>query len=136
MEEYNLKEKVNLICVEAKSFPDGIEAAFDNLQSALPHCEKRTWYGISRPENGIIIYKAAVTELIEGEADATNFEPFTITEGTYLTVTLTDWMTDSQVIGTTFSKLLKDPRLDQNFPCIEWYKNQKDVICMIRIENN
>jgi len=33
-----------------------------------------------------------------------------------------------------FGRLLKYPEMDMNFPCVEWYKGEKEVMCMIKIK--
>lgn len=135
METFELKEDLKVICNTAKSFPDGIKEAFDTLQATLPDCEKRTWYGLSSPnEKGVIIYKAAVTELHDGEAEKAGYTPFTIVEGEYISETIIDWMKNPQIIGSTFMKLLEDPRIAHDGYCLEWYKNDNEVLCLVRLE--
>ena len=51
----------------AKSFPEGILEAHQTLHALVPYSQNRKYFGISRPENGNIVYKAAAEELIEGE---------------------------------------------------------------------
>ena len=135
MEIIEWKDDLKLICHTAASFPEGIKKAFDILQQNIPNCEKRTWYGVSSlDENGKIIYKAAVNEMEENEANKCNFESFTITTGAYISETVKNWMSDPQEIEAAFKKILADPRMDRSFPCIEWYRGN-DVICMARIVN-
>ena len=135
MEKFEFKEDVEIICNTVTTFPNHIKEAFDTLQESLPNCENRNWYGISRPnEKGVIIYKAAATELEDGEAEQFGYDSFTIKKGTYISETITDWMKQPQVIGETFMKLLEDPRIDKDGYCLEWYKNDDEVICMVGIE--
>ena len=134
MEIHHSTHDVKLLCVTAKSFPAGIKNAFSTLQESLPECEQRIWYGVSYlDENGAIIYKAAVTELVEGESNVSGFESFTVPKGIYLTEKLLNWMEKTQEIGNIFDRLLEDPRLDTSFPCIEHYKGSDEVVCMIKI---
>jgi hypothetical protein len=42
-------------------------------------------------------------------------------------------MKDIPAIGNTFQELLETPGIDPNGYCVEWYINDKDVICMIRL---
>jgi predicted transcriptional regulator YdeE len=134
MEVFELKEDLKVIYNTAKSFPEGIQEAFDRLEAALPDCDKRTWYGMSsRNEEGVIIYKAAITEQHDGEAAKVGFTPFTIIKGTYITETIFDWMQNTQLMGSAFMKLLEDPRIPHDGYCLEWYKNDNEVMCMIRI---
>src|SRR5688500_11845855 len=107
METRSQTEDIHVMCVKAKSFPDGIEEAFRKLETTIPESGDRPFYGLSKPEvNGQIIYKAAVKEGVQGEAKAHGFESFTIPKGIYLTETLKNWMQDPEIIGKTFRKLL------------------------------
>lgn len=135
MEIFELREDLKVIYNTAKSFPDGIQEAFDMLEAAIPDCDKRTWYGMSyRNEAGVIIYKAAVTELQHGEAEKVGYTPFTILKGTYICETITDWMQNTHLIGKAFMNLLEDPRIPHDGYCLEWYQNDNKVMCMIRID--
>ena len=135
MEKYEQKEDVSLICLRATSFPEGIMDAFNKLQDLLPNCSERTWYGISKPnEQGEIIYKAAVTELSDLEAQDTGFESFTVTKGVYLTEEIKNWRENMQMIGETFNKLLQDPQLDMTSSCIERYTAEDAILCMVKLK--
>jgi hypothetical protein len=132
MEKYEWPDDVYLICYQAKTFPAGIQEAFDTLQQAVPGCEKRSWYGISyQNAAGEIVYKAAINKLTPDEQHP--FEDFTVTKGAYLTEEITDWMKNPAQIGEAFMKMLADPRLDVGFPCVEWYYGD-NVLCLVRIK--
>jgi hypothetical protein len=132
MEKYNWEKDVQLFCFMAKSFPEGIQEAFDTVEKNVPDCDKRDWYGISyMNERGEIVYKAAVNKLSEDEQH--EFESFTIPKGVYLSKNISNWMKDPTVIGEAFKTLLADPRLDTSFPCVEWYHTSDDVLCLVKI---
>ncbi len=127
-----LQTDVKVFCSTAESFPNGLQDAFLTLERMLSK-EGRTFYGISyKDKNGNIIYKAAVSEIYNGESAQYGFETFTIKSGEYLAETIVEWMDNIKSIGQTFQKLLADPSLDDSYPCIEWYKSDKELICMIR----
>ena len=134
MKNYSLKNDLKVFYVRAKSFPDGIKQAFLTLEEMLPSTEGRTFIGLSQMEDHAIVYKAAVLEAYEGEGEKNGCETFIIKKGEYLTETITDWRKQAERIGFTFEALLADPRLDTNFPCVEWY-NGADVMCMIRLND-
>ncbi|WP_207420906.1 hypothetical protein [Desertivirga brevis] len=134
MEKIVLTESVELVCVTAKSFPDGIQQAFNSLTSQLPVNCNRTFFGISYPAtNGSITYKAAVENKKGDEFEKWGLESFTIPPGIYWTETIKNFMENVSLIGETFRKLLDNPQLEE-FPCIEWYRNSKDVVCMVKIK--
>lgn len=133
MEKYVIRHDVKVFCTTAVSFPDGIQDAFIQLGRMLPGIERRTFYGISyKNAIGDIIYKAAIAESCKGEADKYTIETFLIRSGTYLTETV-NWRKKPGKIEITFNKLLANPDLDVNSPCLEWYINDEEVICMVRL---
>jgi hypothetical protein len=131
MENFTLENDINVICVTAASFPAGILPAFEKLHSLVSGNRKS--YGISRPDKGTITYKAAAEELSAVEAEQLNLERFTLKKGTYISIDIHDFMKNVPAIGQAFEQLLADPRIDQEGACVEWYFNDKDVKCMIRI---
>ncbi len=134
MKNYFLNDDIKIFCVTAKSFPEGIMEAFTTLEKMLPTINGRIFYGISyKNKDGSIGYKAAVAESFEGEGEKYNCETFIITRGEYLTETIMNWRNNIPAIGSAFQMLLSDPRLDNSFPCVEWYKSDVEVMCMVRI---
>jgi predicted transcriptional regulator YdeE len=130
-----LSKDIKTFYVTAASFPDGIMNAFQTLHKLLQGNESRNFFGISYPgKNGTIIYKAAVEELYDAEAEKSGCETFIIPKGEYLCETLIDWRKDMTVVGKTFQKMLADPRIDQNGFCLEEYLGEKDMRCMIKIK--
>ena len=137
MEIFNLDTDIKVLCVTAKSFPDGIMEAFDQLHSIVPVTEKGRQFGISWPnESGKIVYKAAMEEIQDGEAELLGCEPFVIKEGKYLFIDRNDFMKDLPGIGNAFQLLISQPDIDPNGYCLEWYLNDKDVRCMVRLDDN
>ncbi len=135
MEIYNLKNDLKIFCVTAKSFPYEIKQAFGALISMLPSIDDRTFFGIAYQNKvGDMIYKAAVLESFEGEAEELGCEKFTIEKGEYLTETLKDWKKNESMIGLTFRKF-SESKYNATFPCVEWYKGD-DVMCMVKLNNS
>ena len=68
MKKYLLERDVTVFCVLADSFPQGILKAHQKLHALLLTSELRNFYGVSNVDKKkVIIYKAAVEELYEGE---------------------------------------------------------------------
>ncbi|HEX7902979.1 MAG TPA: hypothetical protein VF487_03790 [Chitinophagaceae bacterium] len=135
MEIFQLKDDIRVFCITATSFPQGIMEAFEKLEKLLPTREGRTFFGLSQPGGrGTIIYKAAVQEKYNGEGEQYGCETITIQKGTYLTELITGWQKRIPAIGEIFQQLLADPRLDMNSFCVEWYKNETDVLCMVKLD--
>ncbi len=132
MEKYTLTGDIHVLCVTASSFPAGIMAAHKQLHAMIPFSKDRRYFGLSRPEGGgSIIYKAAAEELSSAEA-VEGIERFTIAQGEYISIIITDYMKDLQGIGNAFQQLLAYPGIDlANGYCLEWYLSDKDVRCMV-----
>lgn len=135
MEKFNLEKDIKVFYVTAKSFPDGIMEAFQILNSKLSANEKRNFFGISyQNEKGEIIYKAAAEELQEGEAEKSGCETFIIKKGIYISIEIKNFMSEIPSIGKAFKELISYPDIDPQGACVEWYLNQKDVRCMVRLK--
>lgn len=136
MEIITLDKDIPVLYVTAKSFPAGIMEAHEKLHALVPFSNKRKYFGISRPEkeNGSIIYKAAAEELQPDEARKLNLQTMEIRKGKYISRTVKNYAADALLIKSAFENLLKEPGLDPEGYCIEWYVNDTDVKCMIRLK--
>ena len=137
METYFLKDDIKLLCVDATSFPEGIEAAQQKLHSLLSTTNNRKFFGISYPQGGggKIIYKAAVEESFKGEGDQLHLDTFIVKKGEYKGSRIVNYQDHIDSIGKTFQKILTDPRIDPNGCCVEMYLNDEDVQCMVRLDS-
>ncbi|MES2457965.1 MAG: transcriptional regulator [Bacteroidota bacterium] len=134
METTTINQDIRAFYVTASSFPDGVLAAHQQLHAIVPFDEKRRYFGLSRPENdGGIVYHAAAEEIHPGEAEELGFKMLVLKKGTYVSVTIEDFMKDIPSIERAFKELLSYPQLDPEGYCVELYLNQKDVQCMIRL---
>lgn len=136
METITLDNDITVFYVEAASYPDGILEAHESLHSLIPFSPERKYFGISRPENGEgIRYKACAEEMHEGEGKSLNCGTVVLKKGTYVSIVLKDYLKDLPSVERTFSQLLEHPGLDPQGYCVEWYITNKDMRCMIRLEN-
>ena len=134
METITLDEDINVMYVTASSFPDGVMAAFDKLYALVPQHGSRHIYGISRPEKGVITYRAGAEMMAEGEARTLGIESLVLKKGKYCAVTIHNFMKDIPAIGAAFQTLLAMPGIDPEGYCVEWYLNDEDVQCMVRLK--
>jgi len=133
METIILDNDIKVFYVTAKSFPDGIMDAHEALHALVPISTNRKFFGISRPETDAIVYKAAAEEISPGEAKELNLDTVILKNGKYVSVTIKDYVKDIQSIDGAFKELLSSPGLDPQGYCVEWYFNDTDVKCMIRL---
>lgn len=134
METITLAKDTTVFYVTASSFPEGVLAAHQKLHSMIPFSTDRNYYAFSRPEKGsVITYRAAAEEKFPGEGATHHCETLVLKKGKYLAETVHDFMNNIPAIGQLFEKLISLPGLDPQGYCVEWYINDKDVTCMIRL---
>ena len=134
METITLPKDIKVFYVKASSFPSGIAAAHDKIHALVHQPINRKFYGISRPENGAIQYKAAAEELVAGEAEKLRCDTLILKKGKYICLTVHDFTKDPQSIERAFQQILHQPHLDPQGYCVELYLNDKDVQCMVRMD--
>jgi len=137
MEHFTLEQDIKVFYVTAKSFPEGIMEAHEKLYSMVPFANNgRRYFGVSRPENNTgIVYRAAAEELFQNEAEQHDCETLVIRKGKYLSITVHNYTKDVSQIGKAFQQILFQTGLDPEGYCVEWYLNDKDVKCMIRLKS-
>lgn len=132
MEKYHIDNNITAFGKPVTTFPAGIPEAFDELMALFPKDDPRPYYGISQcTENGIL-YIAAAHQVKDGEAEKFNYQKYTIEKGDYLAVTVTEWMQKTETIKNVFASLMNDHRSDTSKPCIEIYKNDWEMICLMK----
>jgi DinB superfamily len=116
------------------SFPLGVGEAFERLMKIMPGADKRSCYGISSMnEKGEVRYFAAIEELHPGEAERYQCERTIVRSGAYLAVTVDDWLQKTHCIKDVFHDMMQDERFAHNTPCVEWYKNDSEMVCLLQI---
>lgn len=132
MDSFTFQEDMKTYCVTASSFPEGIQAAHEQLHALLPQNERRNYFGVSwQKEDGSIIYKAAA-EVMESDRHAlSHLETFTIKNGPYNSFYIKDYLENLDSIKKAFDLLLEQHEVDPDGYCLEWYVNESDVKCMV-----
>ncbi len=135
MEKTRFDKDIKVFYVNAKSFPEGIQESHQKLHSLITYSKDRKYFGVSRPEQGGgIVYRAAAEELEPGEAEKLHLETLVLKKGEYVSINIKDFAKDIMSIDRAFKELLALPDLDPQGYCVEWYYNEKDVNCMIRLK--
>ncbi len=135
MEKFKLDKDIKVMYVTAKSFPEGIMDALNEIRSIVPDSNKRNLFGISRPENGKIVYRAGLEELEKDESKKYSCESTVIPKGEYISITVKDYTKNIQSIGNAIHKLIAHPDIESEGHCIEWYLNDKDMRCMVKLHS-
>jgi len=134
MEKIVLNSDLKVFGVEVKTFPAGIGEAFMELiKKTGDAAGERNYYGVSSMiEEGKMIYKALAEEKFVGEAEKYNYKESIIEKGEYLSETLKNWRSKTDCIKDIFYEMVKDERVDKKKPCVEWYKNDDEMLCMVK----
>ena len=133
MDKLTVKNNLSVLGFQVKTFPDGIGEAFDSLMNMVPDGLDRSYYGISYMKGDEVIYYAAVAENYPGEAEKYNCSRYVIEKGEYVTTTIKDWKKKTHTIKDVFGEMMKENCPDFDRPAIEWYINDSEMLCMIRI---
>jgi hypothetical protein len=134
MEKYQLKSDITVFGFEVKTFPDGIGEAFDRLVEKVPEGFSRDYYGISflNSENRMV-YLATALEKEDGEAEKYQCDRYTIKKGDYVAETVWDWRKKTDLIKYVFKGLFNSIQGTSTGPCIEWYKDNNEMLCMVKL---
>lgn len=134
MKIFTQEKDIKVYCLTAQSFPEGVLEAHQKLHGLVPYNKERKYFGISRPENGKIVYRSAAEELTKGELSKHGLEEFVIPKGKYRSVTIKNFMQNIPAIGEAFEELISQPDIDPNGYCIEWYLSEEEVMCMVKLK--
>lgn len=135
MDTIFLEKDICVYCKTAKSFPNDILEAHQELHKMIPFTKERRYFGISRPEKGVIVYKAAAEKLDNDGDENIKCESFIIERGSYRTISVLKFKNSPQAIGNAFEELISYADIDPNGYCIEWYVNDEEVNCMVRLRD-
>ncbi len=132
MKNLIIEKDIRLLCKTVDPFPSDIKNSFDTLQSKIPDCESRLFYGLAWKMDTFenLLYKAAA-ERLEGEDDY-GFESFILPAGDYICETVIHWPGNEHLIGEAFTRLLENPDTDPKAPGIEIYREDDSVDCLIQ----
>lgn len=136
MEKYNLESNIKVFGIPVDTFPFGIGEAFEALAQKLSEGYDRAYFGLSQITDKGIIYIAAAEEKYEHEAEKYNCERYTIEKGEYLAEVIKDWRLKMDSIKDVFTEMMRDSQFDGTKHCVEWYKDDNEMICMAKIKKS
>ena len=135
MERFILQKDIHVFGFRVMSSGEGIGEAFEKLVGMLPEGVDRPYYGISKLTPQGLIYIATALETFEGEGEKYKCIRYVIEKGTYLTLTLRDWRMKTERIKELMYILAHTSAADHATPCIEWYKDDNEMVCMRKSKN-
>ena len=78
-------------------------------------------------------YIATALEIEPGEAEKYGCISYEIEQGVYLSKAINGWRQQLDQIQEAFMEIMKDQRADATKPAIEWYKNEEQLFCMVKM---
>jgi len=133
MEKISISEDIKVFYLPASTFPEGVLKAHQDLHARVPFSKERRYFGLSRPENGTIAYMAAAEELQPGEAAKYDCDSLVLKKGKYISERVNNYMEDLPRLRSIFASMIEQPGIDPEGYCVEWYLNDKDMVCMVRL---
>ena len=130
-----LKDDIQLVCITVTNFPKGIAEEFTKLEREFPETASAGYYGISwMAAEGQIVYKASA--VMPEHYSGNTYEKYILKKGTYLSVSIENWMQKISQITDAFTFLMKTKQFRDGCHCIEWYKSDELVYCMFRLPDD
>lgn len=131
MDTIRLSEPVKVIGFPVKTFPLGVNDAFDKLTDLLG--ADRPFYGLSKMSDDGVVYIAAALKKSNQESAVHKLEEYTIPTGNYAVRQIKNWQRNLNAIPHVFGDLLRTDGLDNTVPCVEWYKSDEEMLCMVKL---
>jgi len=133
MDTYHLPTARSVFGMPVETFPQGIGEAFHDLMQRIPDGKHRGYYGLSHMDaSGKIFYFVSAEEKFSGEAEKYGLTRYTIDAGDYLSVTVQNWRDNTDCIKDVFRNMMQDPLADCTKPCVEWYKTDDEMLCLLQ----
>lgn len=131
-----LQEPIELLCVRAKTFPEGIMDAFQEVKHRFGDQAGKECFGVTMQGESGLIYWAAVRRSAVTLSEQEDLELLTIAPGTYATQSIDQWQSKIEQIGKTFEELFGNKEVDPKSPGIEWYLNENELACMAKMKHD
>lgn len=120
-----------LAVVRAETFPDGIGAAWKDLESRLASLKGRRFYGVTELHQGSLVYYAGLEPKDGDEVVALGLPTMEVPGGRYARVKLMDWMEKSSEIPGIFGQLFRDHETHPLNIAVEYYRSNSEVHLMV-----
>jgi hypothetical protein len=134
MEIYMIEKDIPTFFIKARSFPEGVMEAWQQLHKKFPQTANRRFFGISwKNKDHIIQYLAAAERLTEEESIKIELESFIIPKGPYRSQWIRNYNKHHSEFERVFAEMLKDPELDPNGFCLEIYEGTDDALCLVKL---
>jgi hypothetical protein len=124
-------EPIPVMSVITKA-PEGVQEAFDTLESKLSSRRHRRFYGVffySTKE-----YRACVRIEDDEKPETLGLAGWTIPGGKYKSQRLYDWQSKVSKFPEIFDEMVKGERVDSTRPSVEYYRSMTECVLYLPIE--
>jgi hypothetical protein len=136
MYHISIQDDIQVYCLKARSFPDGVSAVYDRLHTEYPPEGGRSYFGISRPvPDGAITYMAAVKLSDTDGTPSSDYVPFTVLKGRYVAIDISNYMANLPAIGAAFAEMIREPDVAPDGYCLEVYLSPTELTCMVKLKD-
>jgi len=129
--ELEITDDIKVIYVKAETFPEGITAAFDKLET-ITGLKNRHVYGITECTGEKLAYMACVKEEFDGEAVQLGLPVYEIPKGKYFYYTLKNWRENIDQIPQLFAQFDKMSGIKKQTICLEDYIGDDEMLVMVQ----
>lgn len=126
-------DDIPVMFVQSPNGPAGSGEAFQQLESRLTSLKGRKFYATFQIQTGE--YRACVAVASPEEPGEAGLPAWTIPGGLYAQRKLDQWTEHADEIPAVFEQLSREyrGRIDASRPSIEFYKSQRELVCLIPI---
>lgn len=124
--------ELRLVVRQATEFPQGIKAAWQELEAPLTTLRGRKFYGLTYAEESGLVYYAGLEPQNEAEITRLGLPTLSIPGGDYARVKLMDWSNHTDEIGPIFDELMRHYEMKPG-PTIEFYRSQTELHLLIPV---
>jgi len=132
MNSITFQNDLHVCGLEVISFPEGISETFDTLVQAVPGGFTRSFFGVSFMRDQKMVYVACFEKKPSEVISALPLTNLTIEKGTYLAEPIKDWRSKTRTLNQVFRKMLAHEQADHTKPCVEWYLNEYEMMCLVK----
>ncbi|MBL9130163.1 MAG: hypothetical protein JNG86_03130 [Verrucomicrobiaceae bacterium] len=124
---------LRLITVKAKSFPDGIRAAWQGIESKRA-IKGRKAYGLIYDQDDTKSYFAGLVSEGELEERVTGLEIIEVPGGPCARVKIDAWQQKIAQIGPLFTQMAEEHEVDPSRPAMEFYRRINELHLLLPVK--
>lgn len=126
---------LRLITVKAPSFPEGISAAWQDIEAKRSIKGRKSYGLICRTETGME-YHAGLVSDGELEERVTGLPVMEVAGGPCARIKLENWSQKKDQIGPAFAQMAAEHEVDPSRPAMEFYRSFAELHLLLPVKGN